>query len=267
MSIDVLLFHFEAPLMSLGGPAVDRHRPVQDFPALSMITGLLGNALGYGHGDSGLLDVLQNRLVYAARRDRAGRRLVDFQTVDLSLDHLEKTGWTTRGRREGRGGGKASSGTHIRLREYWADAAWTLAATLDPPGPIPDVETLAGALLHPERPLFLGRASCPPGGPLLIGREEADSLLEALERRPLGSRSRKESDPAPSVRCRVWAPASEWDRYGREGHGTREDLVRDERDWTNQVHCGQRIVEVGWIDVSQVGPGSQTDAEGTEEAE
>jgi CRISPR system Cascade subunit CasD len=37
----------EAPLMAFGGEAIDNYGVIRDFPALSMVTGLLANALGY----------------------------------------------------------------------------------------------------------------------------------------------------------------------------------------------------------------------------
>ena len=46
MMVDALLLRLDAPLMSFGAPMVDSNGVIQEFPALSMLTGLLGNALG-----------------------------------------------------------------------------------------------------------------------------------------------------------------------------------------------------------------------------
>ena len=46
---DALILRFDAPLMSFGGPMVDHNGVVQDFPPTSLLTGLIGNALGYEH--------------------------------------------------------------------------------------------------------------------------------------------------------------------------------------------------------------------------
>ena len=61
-----LLLRLEAPLMSFGTTAVDHRRPVQAWPAVSMLTGLLANALGWERSDNVALDRLQARIRWAA---------------------------------------------------------------------------------------------------------------------------------------------------------------------------------------------------------
>src|SRR5437762_157802 len=117
--IELLLLRFDAPLLSFGGVAVDNQGVTRRFPGRAMLTGLVANALGYTHGQSERLQSLQERLRYAARCDRPGQTFVDYQTVDLSQPFLEQ-GWTTRGTAEGREGGSARKGTHIRYRHYIA---------------------------------------------------------------------------------------------------------------------------------------------------
>lgn len=180
--MEVLLLELDAPLMSFGGVMVDARGDTQDFPALSMLTGLLANALGYRHGDTGRLERLQERLRYAVREDRRGRRLRDFQTLDLGQDFLRQ-GWTTRGAPERRSGGTAKTGTHIRERWYLAGALYLVAVTLEPAAEEPTLEDLEEALRQPARPLFLGRKSCLPARPLVgpgAARRKAGSLYEAL---------------------------------------------------------------------------------------
>ena len=105
----------EGPLLAFGGEAVDSRGVIADFPAASMLTGLLANALGWCRIDREALAGLQDRIVYAARIDREGSRLMDFQTAQLGRDDL---GWTTRGAPEGRAGGPATyNAPHIRQRE------------------------------------------------------------------------------------------------------------------------------------------------------
>lgn len=62
-----LLLRLEAPMMSFGDVSVDERGPTQAFPAKSMLTGLLGNALGYDHREAVKLESIQNRLNYAVR--------------------------------------------------------------------------------------------------------------------------------------------------------------------------------------------------------
>ena len=236
--MNILLLRLEAPLMSFGAPIVDRHGVIQSYPALSMLTGLLGNALGYDHAEAERLERLQERLRYAARQDRPGRQIQDYQTVDLSKPYMDDDrAWTTRGRLEKRKGGSASTGTHIRLRDYWADAHYTVALTLEPPGEAPTLDDLAGAVQHPARPLFIGRKPCLPSAPLFAERTTADGLVEALQEAALPARTR-EGDT-----YRVWRPSHPDEKRARP--------VTDRRDWKNQIHTGERWVAEGEVTISE----------------
>jgi CRISPR system Cascade subunit CasD len=243
---DFLLLRLDAPLMSFGGVLVDEHGVTRRWPATSMLIGLLGNALGYEHRDAGRLERLQTRLRYAVRQDRAGSSLLDFQTVDLSQPFLEE-GWTTRGVVEGRAGGSARKGTHIRYRHHLADAVYTVALTLAPADEAPALAEVEAAVARPERPLFLGRKPCLPSGPLLLGRVQAASLIEALRQAPgIGQRADSASEAA------AWWPAEEG-----EGDGPSRLLpVTDHRDWANQIHVGRRFLRKGRLKLAEVPHGS-----------
>lgn len=242
--MDFLILRFDAPLMSFGGPIVDNRGAIQDHPPLSLLTGLIGNALGYDHREPERLQALQRRIRYCCRRDRTGERMTDFQTVDLGQDFLVDKGWTTRGAIERRAGGSAREGTHIRTRDYLADAVFTIALTLDPADETPTLGDVAAALDSPERPLFLGRKPCLPAAPLLLERIEAASLLEALA---LASRLAPDRvDGDPNVRPAWWP-----DGEGPADVGTALP-VTDERDWKNQIHGGQRLVRHGKVELKEV---------------
>jgi CRISPR system Cascade subunit CasD len=229
-----LLLRFDAPLMSFGGVQVDRHGVTERFPGTSMLTGLVANALGYEHREFERLERLQERIVYAARCDRSGVRLVDFHTVDLGQPFMQD-GWTTSGRPEGRAGGEAKTGTHIRLRHYIADAVYTVALTLDPADETPSIEALEAALREPERPLFIGRKTCLPAAPMVLGRSIAATPFGALrDAEPIGARGDREFP-------RVWWP----DGVGPDGDRT--IAVSDRRDWPNQIHAGRRFVREGRV--------------------
>ena len=65
MSRRHLVLVLEAPLMSFGGVAVDNFGVIDDFPALSMLTGLLGNAPAYRRNAARVtarLDALTQRM-------------------------------------------------------------------------------------------------------------------------------------------------------------------------------------------------------------
>lgn len=234
-----LALRLDAPLMSFGGVAVDERGFTDPQPGKSMITGLLANALGYHHGEFERLQRLQDRLRLAARRDRLGRELVDYQTVDLGQPFLQE-GWTTRGERVRRGGGSASTGTHIRHRHYWADSVYTVVLELDPADEEPRLDDLSRALDAPERPLFLGRKPCLPSRPLVVDRVTASGLRQALERVPLDRRA----EPEGGAYAAWWPRQGEPEPAGNQG---REVPVTDERDWSNQMHAGRRLLWHGRI--------------------
>ena len=264
--LDILILTLDAPLMSFGAPIVDQLGRVQPFPARSMLTGLLANALGYDHSDADATTRLQARLRYASRADQPGRRLTDFQTVDLGLPHMHgDRAWTTRGAVVPRKGGSGLS-THIRYREFWQDAFHVVALTLLPADHSPNIDELADALRSPARPLFIGRKCCLPSRPLLYGRRQTLTLLDALRREPLFaqassprpqdfSASEATTDPMlavdalnasiegtsnanESIGVGVWWPSED----APETPTSRTLKVFDSRDWVNQIHHGERII-------------------------
>lgn len=226
-----LVLRFDAPMMSFGGTAVDNNGVINQFPLLSMVTGLLANAAGYSHEDTKELTALQERIDFAARCDRPGRVLVDFHTVDLGQDFLRK-GWTTRGEAQGRAG-SVSDRTHIRYRHYLVDSIFTLVVGM----PSKEVLRFGKALRAPARPLFLGRACCVPAVPIYMDTIQTSTLRGALETTPLPKRA------VPSSGSRFLA------QWPCEEEGGRCVFVVDERDWSNQVHVGRRLVRQGLISV------------------
>lgn len=239
-----LLLRLDAPLISFGAPMVDQNGVVQTFPALSMLTGLLANALGWDHRDVDKHSSLQDRILYAARVDRRGEALIDYQTVDLGKDWMlpEKAGWTTRGeiaKRQGASGGA----THQRYRHYRADSVHTVAISVDGEQ-TPTLGDLEVALREPARPLFLGRKCCLPASPILLGTIDAPSLVAALAMTPRSERT----DDGP-------LPATWWDGDdASEADGPSHLVpVTDERDWRNQIHAGRRLMREGRVNPPDAG--------------
>ncbi len=226
-----LLLRLAGPLMAFGGETIDNYGVIRDFPARSMITGLLANALGYRREESDAHERLQVRLVFGARLDHAGTRLTDFQTAELSRDDR---GWTTSGSPEGRAGGEGTyKGQHLRYRDYHADATVLVALRLDPMDESPTLDELSSALRRPFRPLFLGRKPCVPAAPLVTGWIEANDVLGALEAAP------------PLVTTPDAARRALWpDGEGRVLGDRLIDLC-DERNWLSGVHGGWRPVRIG----------------------
>lgn len=251
--MDVVLLRFDAPLMSFGGVVVDQHNKTDPLPYRAMLTGLLANALGFTRRDEAALAALQTRIRYAARRDRKGALLIDYQTVDFDPNGpmASDLGWTTRGELEERKGGEASEGTHIRYRHYLADAIVTVALTLDPPDDEPSLRAVSEALRAPARPLFLGRKCCLPSGPVWLGEAKAPSLRQALEQTPRAGGLRR-GDPMRSDADELQAV---WPRAeGADENETRLWPRVEDRDVANAIHVGRRIYVDGRVNPPHPAP-------------
>lgn len=226
-----LLIRLSSPLVAFGGEAIDNYGVIRDFPALSMVTGLMANALGWDRGDDVLHNRLQERLRMGVRLEAQGSRLTDFQTAQLGA--ADKA-WTTWGKVEERRGGAASyDSPHLRYRDYHAGLTALVALRLEPADESPTLDEVAQALDRPQRPLFIGRKPCLPVGRLVAGWVEAESVLQALQLAPLvGS--------LKSLRA-------QWPDGEGQLPGDRVVDVCDERNWTSGVHGGWRPVREGLI--------------------
>ncbi len=235
-----LILRLEAPLIAFGGETIDNYGVIRRFPSASMLTGLLANALGLRRTQAQAHQDLQDRLVFAARIDRepaGGVRLSDFQTAQLGASD---TGWTTRGQPEGRGGGANTyNAPHLRYRGYFADMRVTLALRLDPADSFPTLDDLAESLLHPARPLFIGRKPCLPSEPLFVGFKDGNTALAAL----MSAEPEEGSDETSALRA-MW-PQGEGADNAREH---RVVMLTDERNWVSGLHGGGRWVCEGEIE-------------------
>jgi CRISPR system Cascade subunit CasD len=261
-----LILRLEAPMVSFGGETIDNRGVVRDFPALSMLTGLVANALGWDRSEGARLDSLQGRIDFAAARLRPGHRRQDYQTARL----FEKdAGWTSRNRPEGRAsspsftwdaewaaerGQRAKSLTHQRYRDFDADSDVLVALALNPADDAPTLEQIAEALLRPERPLFLGRKPFLPSGPILWTREiEAPNAIGAL----CLALDQRAAKPVPEFVPAQWSPGPEdipgqW-RQATPTLGLRVEQhqrVADIRRHVEGVHAGARTVAVGVVGTS-----------------
>ena len=234
---DHLIINLEAPLMSFGGETVDNLGVIRSFPAVSMLTGLLANALGWRRVERQRHQDLQNRLVFAARIDReshGGLSMQDFQSA--AINNTEQS-WTTRGRPEGRAGGTYQN--HLRYRDYHADMRVTIALRLESPSGDPALDALGEALLEPARPLFIGRKPCLPSLPLFGGYSDGSTALEALLSVPLAD----ERAGRPTIRV-------QWP----EGEGadvvepSQAQMITDERNWVSGLHGGGRPIRQAAIE-------------------
>ncbi len=147
----VLLLRLAGPLQSWGTSSRFIRRTTEDAPSKSGIIGLLAAAHGRRRSDS-IEDLVNIRL--GVRIDQPGSLLRDFQSA-------LKAG---------------ESNASISHRYYLSDAAFLVALE----GDRALLQGMAEALRHPVFQLSLGRRSCPPAGPLLIGLR--DGSLESVLR-------------------------------------------------------------------------------------
>ncbi len=230
-----IILNLEAPILSFGGVAIDNHGVTRKFPALSMLTGLFANALGWERTDHKKLQALQTRLDFAARWNTDDpEQIVDFQTAQLQKKDVA---WVTRYGMVGRDGGHNTyKSPHIRYRSYYPDASLTVLCSLknieEPVLGGLSLEDLGQALQFPARPLFIGRKSCIPSAQMFAGYKESKTLLTAL---------------ASIEHCcnDFWAIWSA-DEVGEESICK---PLTDERNWTTGLHCGSRKVCEGRIKV------------------
>lgn len=137
--MSVLLLTLAGPLQSWGASSRFVRRGTESAPTKSGVLGLLAAAQGRRRTDP-LEDLAGLR--FGVRIDQPGRLVRDFQTA-RSLD-----------------------GRHtmpLSYRFYLADAVFVAAVE----GERQLLDVLAEALRCPVYPLYLGRRSCPPSGPLL----------------------------------------------------------------------------------------------------
>ena len=223
--------------MAFGGETIDNLGVIRWFPAASMLTGLLANALGWRRVEGERHQRLQDRLVFAARIDREPRgpmRLTDFQTAQLGAGDK---GWTTRGAPEERAGGANTyNAPHLRHRDYFADMCVTVVLRLRPEDDSPTLDELAVALQEPARPLFIGRKPCLPSTPLFADFTDGDTALAALLDTPLAR-----PEEAPESARLLW-PAGDGEADTSRVQISRRPMLTDERNWVSGLHGGGRAV-------------------------
>lgn len=235
-----LVLRLASPLIAFGGEAIDNRGVIRDFPALSMLTGLIASALGWDRGEDALHNRLQQRLRAGTALEPGGRRLEDFQTAELGA---ADRGWTTWGAPEERRGGAGSYvGPHLRYRDYHADLTAWVVLHLHPADEAPTLDDIAAALDRPARPLFIGRKPCLPTGRLAAGWQEAEHVLGALQ-----ALVRQRSATSDGWRA-------QWPDGQGEQPSDRCHDVCDERNWTSGVHGGWRPVREAVLRTA--GPGA-----------
>jgi CRISPR system Cascade subunit CasD len=153
--VTALLLRLAAPLQSWGTNSRFVRRNTDRAPSKSGIIGLLAAAQGRRRTDP-IEDLLHLRI--GVRVEQPGRIERDFQTARP---------------RDG------SPSMPLSYRFYLADAVFAVAVQ----GEDALLEGLREALRRPVFPLFLGRRSCPPVGPLDRGLRDGD-IEQVLQAEP-----------------------------------------------------------------------------------
>lgn len=150
-----LLLRLAAPWQSWGTSSRFSRRSTDRAPSKSGVIGLLAAAQGRRRTDP-LEELLELRI--GVRTEQPGTVESDFQTAAESGERTPIS---------------------LSQRYFLADAVFLAAVE----GDSTLVEGLAEAIRRPAFPLFLGRRSCPPVGPLLVGTR-AGGAREVLESEP-----------------------------------------------------------------------------------
>ena len=150
-----LLLRLAGPLQSWGTSSRFTRRGTDRMPSKSGIVGLLAAASGRRRTDP-LEELLHLRL--AVRTEQPGQLERDFQTATRHGEHTPIS---------------------VSTRHYLADAVFLAAVE----GDTAVLEGLRTALRHPQFPLYLGRRSCPPIGPIEQGLRDG-TAVDALRDEP-----------------------------------------------------------------------------------
>lgn len=192
-----LLLRLAAPLQSYGADSKFNTRRTRDMPTKSAVVGMLAAALGRRRGEA--LDDL-TALRFGARADQPGREVVDYQTITPFPDEVSDT----RKARKGKAPKKIKPDVlDIIYRHYIEDAVFVVGVEGDD-GKLRELED---ALRHPVFQLYLGRRSCPPQLPLILGIRDVP-LEAALAEEPWQAGSRVRVDAGSEVQLRVQMDAN-----------------------------------------------------------
>lgn len=156
--MSVLLMRLQAPLQSWGSRSRFSQRTTESHPTKSGVIGMIAAAKGVARTDS--LEQFDG-LRFAVRTDQPGLLLTDFQTA-----HDDN--------------GKSMP---LSNRQYLADAVFLTGLEDSSPNGRDRLEDYVAALRAPYFPLYLGRRSCPPDGPVKAWVVD-DSLEDAMHNTP-----------------------------------------------------------------------------------
>ena len=151
--MSTLLLRLAAPMQSWGSSSKFDRRLTEFEPTKSGVIGLLACAMGLKR-EASLAEFKSLR--FGVRIDQAGTLGEDYQIAQELSEKKDAATWVTH-------------------RYYLFDAVFLAGVE----GDTAFLAELQHALVHPAFPIFLGRRSCPPVGPLVLGMRTA-GLQETL---------------------------------------------------------------------------------------
>lgn len=154
-----LLLRLAAPLQAWGSDSKFNIRSTEREPTKSGVIGMIAAAMGIQRNDDPRKLEPLNALDFGVRVEREGKLLKDFHMVHEMVDKKD---------------------SHVTERYYLSDAVFLAALESNDKA---FLEQIAAALRSPVYPLFLGRRSCPPTLPLVLGIRD-DKLSEVLKNEP-----------------------------------------------------------------------------------
>ncbi len=166
-----LLLRLMAPLQAWGDESKYDIRGTRTEPTKSGVIGMISAAMGYRR-DSNKISELAGKLRMGIRVDQPGSIIRDFHTArppQYGKDGMIKY--------NSDGTIKMEKNAYITQRYYISDACFLVGIECD------DNELLSeimNALKTPKFPLYLGRRSCPPSLPIIIGIT-SDTLESSLK--------------------------------------------------------------------------------------
>ena len=146
-----LLLRLAAPLQAWGAESKFETRRTLHYPTKSGVIGMIAAALGFSRNHS--LEVL-NGLRFGIRIDKEGELIRDYHTVRAGKPYITE-------------------------RYYLSDAVFLVGLE----GDAELLSKIETALKTPAYPLYLGRRSCPPTMPLVLGIKESP-LFDTLNEEP-----------------------------------------------------------------------------------
>lgn len=152
----VLLLRLAAPLQAWGSSSKFIVRSTEREPTKSGVIGMIAAALGIQRNDDAKKLAPLAQLRFGLRADKEGILLKDFHMV-----HGYKI-------------------ADVTERYYLSDAVFLAVLECDDKELL---EEIAAALQKPVYPLYLGRKSCPPTLPVVLGVKDED-MLTALKNEP-----------------------------------------------------------------------------------